>query len=256
MTNASIMKEKVAIITGGAQGIGRVLAQDLLQNGYAVAIWDFDEEALTETEQALTNLGPLLTVRCQVGKIAEVEAAFATTLAKYGHLDVLINNAAVFEAKPLEEWTFEDWDQGLGINLSGPFYASKLAAPHLKKTKGSIIHMCSTRAFQSEPGTFAYSASKGGIFALTHSLAISLGPDVRVNCISPGWIDVSSLKKSSARQPEKLSKADHEQHPAGRVGQAEDIARMVLFLLNPDNSFITGQNFFVDGGMTKKMIYV
>ncbi|WP_420153346.1 SDR family NAD(P)-dependent oxidoreductase [Siphonobacter sp.] len=250
------MKEKVAIITGGAQGIGRALAQDLLQNGYAVAIWDFDEEALTETEQALENFGSILTVGCNVGKVVEVEAAFETTLATYGHLDVLINNAAVFEAKPLEEWTFEEWDQGLAINLSGSFYASKLAAPYLKETKGSIINLCSTRAFQSEPGTFAYSASKGGIFALTHSLAVSLGPEVRVSCISPGWIDVSSLKKSSARQPEKLSKADHEQHPAGRVGQAEDIARMVAFLLNPANSFITGQNFFVDGGMTKKMIYV
>ncbi|WP_255158002.1 SDR family NAD(P)-dependent oxidoreductase [Siphonobacter sp. BAB-5385] len=256
MTNESSMQEKVAIITGGAQGIGRELAQTLLQQGYSIAIWDSDQEALTETEQTLQPLGSLLVLRCNVGKAAEVEQAFQATLNHYGQLDVLINNAAVFEDKPIEEWSFEDWDQGLGINLSGPFYASKLAASHLKKTQGSIINLCSTRAFQSEPGTFAYSASKGGIFALTHSLAISLGPDVRVNCISPGWIDVSSLKKSSVRQPEKLSEADHEQHPAGRVGQAGDIARMVLFLLNPDNSFITGQNFFVDGGMTRKMIYV
>ena len=115
--------------------------------------------------------------------------------------------------------------------------------------------MASTRAFQSEPNTEAYSASKGGVFALTHSLAMSAAPDVRVNCISPGWIDVSGVKKASLAQQDFLSQTDHEQHPAGRVGKAEDIARTILFLLDKKNDFITAQNFVIDGGMTRKMIY-
>jgi len=108
----------------------------------------------------------------------------------------------------------------------------------------------------SEKDTEAYTASKGGIFALTHSLAVSLGPDIRVNSISPGWIEVSELKKKSERKAPVLSEQDHLQHPAGRVGKTTDISSMILFLISPENSFITGQNFIIDGGMTKKMIYV
>lgn len=115
--------------------------------------------------------------------------------------------------------------------------------------------MASTRAFQSEPNTEAYSASKGGIVALTHALAVSVAPNVRVNSISPGWIDVSAVRKKSSAHQINLSKEDHEQHPAGRVGNALDIARTILFLLDQRNNFITAQNFVVDGGMTKKMIY-
>lgn len=156
--------------------------------------------------------------------------------------------------KPLDKLTLDEWNRVIGTNLTGAFLCAKHTAGYLAAQKGSIINLASTRAFQSEPDTFAYSASKGGIVALTHSLAISLGPDVRVNAISPGWIDVSALKKKS--KPENLSPEDHAQHPAGRVGQADDIARMILFLMAPENSFITGQNFIVDGGMTRKMIYV
>ncbi len=116
--------------------------------------------------------------------------------------------------------------------------------------------MCSPRALHSAPDTESYAASKGGILALTHSFAMSLGPEIRVNAISPGWIDVSGVKKTSAANQLDLKKEWHEQHPAGRVGKGADIAQMVLFLLQPDNSFITGQNFIVDGGMTRKMIYV
>ena len=144
----------------------------------------------------------------------------------------------------------------IGTNLTGTFLCAKYAAPFLNDSKGSIINISSTRAFQSEPNTEAYSASKGGILALTHALALSLGPDIRANCISLGWIDVSGIKKKSKANQIKLSEADHLQHPAARVGKPEDISNMVLFLLNPENDFITAQNFIIDGGMTKKMIYV
>jgi NAD(P)-dependent dehydrogenase (short-subunit alcohol dehydrogenase family) len=143
----------------------------------------------------------------------------------------------------------------LAVNLTGPLLCAKHAASYLRKARGSIVNIASTRAFMSEPDTEAYSASKGGIAALTHSLAMSLGPEVRVNCISPGWIDTGSWKKTSRRRQETLSEADHGQHPAGRVGRPEDIASLAAFLASPQASFITGANFMVDGGMTRKMIY-
>jgi NAD(P)-dependent dehydrogenase (short-subunit alcohol dehydrogenase family) len=150
----------------------------------------------------------------------------------------------------------EEWNRVIGTNLTGAFLCAKLTAPFLKKSKGSIINISSTRALQSEPNTEAYTASKGGILALTHALAMSLGPEIRVNCISPGWIDVSGIKKKSKANQIELSELDNLQHPAGRVGKAADIANMALFLLNPENDFIIGQNFIIDGGMTRKMIYV
>ena len=123
-------------------------------------------------------------------------------------------------------------------------------------TKGSIVNISSTRSIQSEPNSEAYAAAKGGILSLTHALANSLSGKIRVNCISPGWIEVSDMKKKSKRQKYDLTRADHEQHPAGRVGKAEDIAEMAAFLISEKAGFITGQNFVVDGGMTRKMIYV
>jgi NAD(P)-dependent dehydrogenase (short-subunit alcohol dehydrogenase family) len=246
---------KTAIITGGGQGIGRVTAHYLLTHGFRVAIWESDKEALTEAKKHFdATPDQLLFVACDVSSEEEVLQAVKQTADHFGQLDVLINNAAVMAEKPLDQFTLDDWSQGIGVNLTGSFLCAKYTAPYLKSQKGCIINMCSTRAFQSEPNTFAYSASKGGIFALTHSLAMSLGPDIRVNCISPGWIDVSAFKAKG--KPEKLRPQDHEQHPAGRVGQPDDIARLILFLTQPENNFITGQNFTIDGGMTRKMIYV
>lgn len=145
--------------------------------------------------------------------------------------------------KPVETLEIDDWNRVIGTNLTGAFLCAKHCAAHLRKSRGSIVNMCSTRGFMSEPDTESYSASKGGIFALTHSLAISLGPDIRVNCVSPGWIDVSSWQ-------------DHLQHPVGRVGKPEDIASIVMYLSFRNAEFITGQNFTVDGGVTRKMIYL
>ena len=169
-----------------------------------------------------------------------------------------MNNAAIARAPrvPVEQLTLESWNRQLGVNLTGAFLMAKHAAPHLRATRGAIVNVASTRALQSEANTEAYSASKGGLVALTHALAMSLGPDVRVNCVSPGWIDVSGWQKRSQRKQVALSAADHAQHPAGRVGTPADIAAMVAYLLSDAAGFVTGQNFVVDGGMTKKMIYV
>jgi NAD(P)-dependent dehydrogenase (short-subunit alcohol dehydrogenase family) len=164
-----------------------------------------------------------------------------------------VNDAGIASpyGDPVESLALEDWRRWIDTNLTGGFLCTKHAVPHLRAANGSIVNIASTRAIQSEPNHEAYAASKGGLVALTHALAISLGPDVRVNCISPGWIEVGSWQKASERK----EPAHRPQHPVGRVGKPEDIANLVIFLSGPLASFITGQNFVVDGGMTRKMIY-
>lgn len=246
---------KNIIVTGGAQGIGKIVSLELLKNGYAVSVFEIDEQAAEEFKAEIQS-DKIEFFITDVSDNKSVQDSILASVQKTGNISGLINNAAIHANKPLTELTFEEWNRVIGVNLSGAFLCAKYAVPHLKKTKGSIINLCSTRAFQSEPDTEAYSASKGGIFALTHSLAISLGPEIRVNSISPGWIDVSGIRKSSEAKPYLQTLADKAQHPAGRVGTAKDISNLILFLLNPENSFVTGQNFTVDGGMTRKMIYV
>lgn len=246
---------KNIIVTGGAQGIGKIVTQHLLKKGFSVSVFEIDSEAFAEFREEETS-EKLAFFSCDISLENEVKEAIKTSIATFGRIDGLVNNAAIARNKPVTELTLVDWQRVIEVNLTGPFLCAKHAAPHLKATNGSIINLCSTRAFQSEPNTEAYSASKGGVFALTHALAMSLGPEIRVNCISPGWIDVSGIRKKSEAKPYQITEADKSQHPTGRVGNGADIARMVLFLLNPENSFITGQNFVVDGGMTKKMIYV
>ncbi|HDR51514.1 MAG TPA: SDR family oxidoreductase [Mariniphaga anaerophila] len=243
------------IIVTGAQGIGKIVTQNLLQEGFSVSVFEINTEAIAELREEEPS-EKLAFFPCDVSKENEVGKAIKRSVATFDRIDGLVNNAAIAKNKPVTELTLEEWQRVIDVNLTGPFLCAKHAVPHLKTTNGSIINLCSTRAFQSEPNTEAYSASKGGVFALTHALAMSLGPEIRVNCISPGWIDVSGIRKKSEANPYQITDADKSQHPAGRVGNGADIARMVLFLLNPENSFITGQNFVVDGGMTKKMIYV
>lgn len=249
-------EKKTAVVTGGAQGIGRIIAETLLESGWNVAVWDKDEEALQQENKRLKNAEQWLGIYCNVACAVSVMSAKLDTLNHFGQISLLVNNAAIHANKPLAELEITEFRKVLDVNLTGTLICAKTCEKDLRQTRGSIINLCSTRAFQSEANTEAYSASKGGVFALTHALAVSLGPDVRVNSISPGWIDVSAVRKKQTAHQIDLSAEDHAQHPAGRVGNGSDIARMVLFLANPENSFITAQNFFVDGGMTRKMIYV
>jgi NAD(P)-dependent dehydrogenase (short-subunit alcohol dehydrogenase family) len=177
------------------------------------------------------------------------------TVRAFKGLGALINNAGISRFKSLEGTTLADWQAVIGTNLTGAFLCSKYAAPHLRERGGAIVNIASTRALMSEADTEAYAASKGGIVALTHALAVSLGPAVRVNCISPGWIETGEWEKKSARRAPRHSERDRLQHPAGRVGVPEDIAALVDYLISPEAGFITGANFVVDGGMTRKMIY-
>ncbi|MFO7371376.1 MAG: SDR family oxidoreductase [Bacteroidales bacterium] len=249
------MHKKTAIITGGAQGIGRAMALKFHAEGYNTIIYDIDTEAINEI-QSDKDFSGIHFIRCDVSNEKQVIQSIDKAINQEGSIDVLVNNAAVIINKPVEILSLDEWNAVLGVNLTGTFLCSKHASEYLKKSRGTIINIASTRAFMSEAHSEAYSASKGGIVALTHALAVSLAPYVRVNCISPGWIEVSRYKKSSVRSEPHLSEADHQQHPAGRVGEASDIVNMVLFLASDENGFITGQNFIIDGGMTRKMIYI
>ncbi|HON10603.1 MAG TPA: SDR family oxidoreductase [Chitinispirillaceae bacterium] len=250
------MRNRTAIVTGGAQGIGRAISRVLLENDYNVAIAEIDSDAGREAEEELRDFGPVKFIQTDVSSEPAVIYLIEETVNWSGDISVLVNNAGVFLQKKLVDLSSQDWDYIIGVNLKGPFLCSKYASPHLSLNHGSIINISSTRAMMSEPDTEAYSASKGGLVSLTHALALSLAPDVRVNCISPGWIETRDWKKWSNRMLPLHTEQEKAQHPVGRVGNPLDIANMVNFLIDPDNSFITGQNFVVDGGMTKKMIYI
>ncbi len=246
---------KNIIVTGGAQGIGKIISTELAKKGFAVSVFEIDKEAIAEFKQE-DDSGKIAFFRTDVSDEESVIKSTRLSFEKFGNISGLVNNAVIQIGKPINELSLEEWNRVIGINLTGAFLCTKHAMPFLKKANGSVINISSTRALQSEPNTEAYSASKGGVLALTHSLAMSLSPDIKVNCISPGWIEVSAIRKKSEANQIELSEADHSQHPAGRVGNAMDISNMVLFLLNSENDFISGQNFIIDGGMTKKMIYV
>lgn len=249
----------VALVTGGAQGIGKGIVAYLLGKGWRVVICDQNVHA---GKQCLADLAPgqpdrLHFVATDVAREDDVKNAIRETLNWGGRLDALVNNAGIAdpETGPIEDLSLNDWQRRLDVNLTGPFLMTKHAVPHLRQSNGAIVNMASSRALQSEPETEAYAATKGGIVALTHALSISLGPAIRVNAISPGWIDVRALQADAPDPVEPLSQADHAQHPAGRVGTATDIASMVAYLISPEAGFITGQNIVIDGGMTRKMIY-
>lgn len=244
---------KAALVTGGARGIGRAVAGRLAEAGYGVAIVDMDAEAGEKAagEIGRGGRGDATFMRADVAIEAEAVAAVEAAVRHFGGLDLLVNNAGVNCRKPLAELSLDDWQRVIGTNLTGVFLFSKHAAAALKAAKGAIVNVASTRALMSEADTEAYAASKGGIVALSHALAVSLGPEVRVNCVSPGWIDVSATRPGG---PVPLSAEDHAQHPAGRVGCPEDVADAVLYLAGA--GFVTGANLVIDGGMTRKMIYV
>jgi len=222
---------KRAVVTGGGGLIGTGIIEALLDDGWTVACFD-----IKDTKTAARN------ILCDVGNETSVLAAF-DQLGWKG-LELLVNNAGIASPVngPIHELSLADWRKVTDSHLTGAFLMTRSAVP-LMGEGASIVNMVSTRAFMSEPETEAYAASKGGLVALTHALAVSLGPKIRVNAIAPGWVtDETDLRKK-----------DHAQHPVGRVGRPKDIADGVLYLAGA--SFMTGQVLVLDGGMTRKMIY-
>jgi NAD(P)-dependent dehydrogenase (short-subunit alcohol dehydrogenase family) len=215
------------------------------------------EDAGQEIKARLAALGAkAMFRRTDVADADQVETWMAATEAELGPPDVLVNNAGISKNGPVLELQPADFDRVIAVNLRGTFLCAQAVAKRMAATGrgGAIINIASTRAFMSEPGTEAYTASKGGIVALTHGLAISLGPQrIRVNCISPGWIEVRDWQFSERAKLPVHSTEDREQHPVGRVGKPEDVAEACLYLARA--GFITGQNLIIDGGMTVKMIY-
>jgi NAD(P)-dependent dehydrogenase (short-subunit alcohol dehydrogenase family) len=245
-----------AVVTGGAQGIGKAICLKLMSEKVHVFVFDNDEEALEDFGNEIKGKGSFTLAQCDVGDAVQLQQNIDKALGEAGLIRYLVNNAAIFVNKPIEDLELEEWNRVIAVNLTSSFLATKYLAQSLKATRGSVLNICSTRAFMSKPGTESYSAGKGGIYSLTHSLAISLQPHVRVNCLSPGWIDVTAWQKQSKRKKIKWDKKQHLQHPAGRIGIPEDIAALAWFLLSDQAGFITGQNFIADGGMTRKMIYL
>lgn len=227
---------KVVIVTGASQGIGKAIASAYSQKGATVIAADITEV----TEPAIHF------IQTDVRKEADIRSLMTQVAEQHGKIDILINNAGKFIVKPPTELELEIWEDIINTNLRSVFLCSREAAKYMQG--GAIVSLASTRAFQSEPYTEAYAASKGGIVALTHALARSFSEkNITVNCISPGWIETGDY--------EALRDIDHIQHLSNRVGKPEDIARACLYLTHPENNFITGTNLTIDGGMSKKMIY-
>jgi NAD(P)-dependent dehydrogenase (short-subunit alcohol dehydrogenase family) len=243
-------KDRVVIVTGAGNGIGSVIAASYARSGAHVLMWDRDADALTRSHAKMEQEGLRTSTRTiDLTSADEIVRGMKEEHQSLGRIDILINNAGLGRSASPYDLTVEDWDYVINTNLRGTFLCAREAARVMRlKGRGSIVNIASTRALMSEPNTEAYAASKGGILALTHALAVSLGPDkINVNAISPGWIETGDYSK--------LKPSDHQQHPAGRVGKPEDIARACLYLTDPDNDFITGTNLVIDGGMTRKMIY-
>ncbi|ELK40655.1 SDR family NAD(P)-dependent oxidoreductase [Brevibacillus agri] len=245
--------DNIVIVTGGGQGIGLAVATMYAAHGAHVVIAERNSEAGETAVQKINGAeaiaGSAAFVQTDVSESEQIENLMQTVDARWGRLDVLINNAGLSVWESPYDLTVEAWDRILNTNLRSVFLASREAAKIMRRNGGgAIVNLASTRAHMSEPHSEAYAASKGGILALTHALGVSLGPDgIRVNAISPGWIENGDY---TALRP-----LDHAQHPAGRVGTPDDIARACLFLTQKENDFITGTELVVDGGMTRKMIY-
>jgi len=224
-----MFKDKVVVVTGGVKGIGRCIAEEFEKAGAKVCIIDIlDNPYFVE----------------DIAKEKVLQEFADKVIGEYGRVDILVNNALPF-MKGIDSCSFEEFNHALQVGVTAPFYLTKLFLPYFAEG-ASIINMSSSRDRMSQPFTESYTAAKGGISALTHALAVSLAGKVRVNSISPGWIDTDY---------EEYDGADAAQHPVGRVGNPMDIANMVLFLCSDKAGFITGENICIDGGMTKQMIY-
>jgi NAD(P)-dependent dehydrogenase (short-subunit alcohol dehydrogenase family) len=241
---------KVVLITGGANGIGRCIVETFIKAGAYAAFADTDEAAGHRLAAQLGSNAMFFS-----GDIAEEQTLTVladAVIRRFGHVDYLVNNACLTRRGLLSGCGWDDFNYVLRVGISAPYMLTKLLLPHFAEN-AAIVNISSSRAGMSQPNTESYTAAKGGISALTHAMAVSLAGRIRVNSISPGWIDTSAYHDGA--EPTVFSPQDIKQHPAGRVGMPKDIAKAVLYLCSSDAGFIDGENIVVDGGMTRQMIY-
>lgn len=249
---------KIVVITGSGQGIGQCMALAYAAQGGIVIIAEVDEEAGKETKALIEAAGgECFFVPTDVSNESSIKQMVNQVVERYGKIDVLVNNAAIQstgENDTLLTRPVEAFERIMRVNVTGAYMCAKYCVSYMPEGS-SILNIVSTRALMSEPHTEPYSASKGALLALTHSLANSLAHKVRVNAISPGWINVSDWKKKKDRKFIGITAEEHAQHLVGRVGVPQDVAEAALFLTGKGAGFITGSHLVVDGGMTVKMIY-
>lgn len=238
------MSKKVVIVTGGANGIGKCLVEAFAKRGDVVCFIDKDLEAGNKLLQQLS--GEHLFYAGDLAKQQHIEGFVKKVIETFNKVDILINNACFSHKGIISGCTYEQFNEVLQVGVTAPYMFTQLLLPYFQDN-ASIVNIASTRALQSQANTESYSAAKGGILSLTHALAVSLAGKVRVNAISPGWIQTDDSYM--------LSQEDKEQHLSRRVGTPDDIVRAVLFLTDENNDFINGENIVIDGGMSKLMIY-
>lgn len=244
---------KVALVTGGAMGIGAAIAERFIEAGASVAIFDINGEAVRRQARRLSPRGSVLALDGDAADEDAVRSAVARTAAELGSLDVLVNNAGIEFSGTVGEMKSESWDRVLAVNLKGAFLFCKYTVPHMRQRGGVIINMSSVRAFVSYAGGVAYDSSKAALIALTRTLALDHGKDgIRVNAICPGYVDTPMTEKWLRTMPDREDtiRRVFAAHPLGRMGTPRDIADAALFLASDAASFITGTALVVDGGMS------
>ena len=251
------LEGRVAIVTGAAKGIGWGIAKIFVEEGAKVAVVDWDEENGRKTAAELKAAGgETIFIKCDVSNPDEVQAMTEKTMQTYQRIDVLVNNAGVGVYKSFMDASMADWDRALGVNLKGQVYCSRQAVPQMQKQgKGAIVNISSVHAFQTVNGVAPYATSKGGVFALTHAMAIDLAPTIRVNAIAPGWVYTPLIQSifDSYDDPAGQRKEVERRALMKRIGRPEEIGHAAAFLASDEASFITGTQLFVDGGLTAQL---
>ncbi|TAL47941.1 SDR family oxidoreductase [archaeon] len=240
------LQDKVAIITGAASGIGRASALLFAKEGAKVVVADVNEKGREVVQQIVSNGGEAIFVKTDVSRGHDVKRMIDKTVEAFGKIDILFNNAGIFEGGSVDQTTEENWDMIISINLKSVYICSKFAMPHLLKSNGAIVNTASVYGLEGGPGAAAYCASKSGVVGLTRAMAVDCAPKVRVNCICPGPIDTPMLRTLSAEDIKSMES----QIPLKRIGKPEEVANVALFLASDEASYVTGAAYTVDAGDT------
>lgn len=253
MRGAGRIMRHTVLVTGAAAGIGAGIADRFAETGFAVAVFDIDAAGAERKAEELRRHAPALSIAGDVGREEDAKRAVEATVAEFGRLDVLVNNAGIEVAGSVKDLTTADWDRQMNVNLRGVFLMCRSAIPHLCRQGGSIVNIASVHAFLSWPDSAAYDAAKSGLIGLTRAMALDHGGDgIRVNAICPGYIQTPLMDRwlDSLPDREEALRQVRSFHPVGRIGTPRDIAEAAFFLASEGASFISGTTLVIDGAMT------